>query len=274
MESKTLQQRIAEEKARDTRTPNTFSRLGDTLMGMPIEKLVSETKEKLKNIKPVSCQICQDSHFVYPVNQGRVDYSQVIPCQCVRATMEKKKKENLIKYCEIPEKGRGMTFDNFKVSRSTREAFEACLSMAKGESKYVFLTLMGFSNHGKTHLAMAICNYRLSHDQPAKYTYVPLLLEELKSGFKKEGDDSYLSRYQTFLDVPLLLMDDLGVENPTPWAQEHLNSIVDYRMMHNLSTIVTTNLPIDEIPFRIANRLKRDGNQVIPIVGPEFEVKK
>jgi DNA replication protein DnaC len=120
---------------------------------------------------------------------------------------------------------------------------------------------------------MAICNYRLAHDQPAKYTYVPMLLDELRVGFKKDGDESYMSRYNTFLTVPILLLDDLGVENDTKWAQERLDMIVDYRLMHKLPTVITTNTPFDQLPFRIANRLRRDG-KIIAITGPEFGDRK
>jgi DNA replication protein DnaC len=243
------------------------------MAGIDTQKMIKKVKENLKNIPSISCQICQDGKFVHPKIDGKVDYSRVIPCQCVRAEMEKQKHEALIKYCELPEKGRYMTFDNFKATKASQEAFAACQAIAEGESEYNFLTLMGHSNHGKTHLAIAVCNYRLSQNKPAKYTYVPLLLQELRDGFRKDGDGSYMSRYNIFLNVPLLLMDDLGVENDTPWVQEHLNTLVDYRLMHQLPTVITTNLPFNELPFRIANRLKRDG-KIIAITGPEFEGKK
>jgi DNA replication protein DnaC len=274
---------------KDLPTRNTLARLDSAFAGMlkgyspeelaaiphtpeEIKQAKIKLQNAIKNIKH-NCAICQDFGFVHPWLDGKVDFTQFVPCQCARAEVEKKKKANLIAYCEIPEKGTLMTFENFKKSPLTKEAFDICLALAKGESEYNFITLMGHSNHGKTHLAIAICNYRLSHGQPAKYAYVPMLLDELRIGFKKDGDESYMSRYNTFLTVPILLLDDLGTENDTKWAQERLDMIIDYRLMHKLSTVVTTNLPTDKLPFRIANRLKRDGKIVI-ITGPEFEVKK
>jgi len=78
-----------------------------------------------------------------------------------------------------------------------------------------------------------------------------------------------MSRFKLFLDVPLLALDDLGTENDTPWAQEHLDELIDYSLMHKLSTIVTSNLLFKELPFRIASRLKREG-EIIPILGEAF----
>jgi DNA replication protein DnaC len=121
---------------------------------------------------------------------------------------------------------------------------------------------------------MAVCHRWLARNKPAKYVYVPLLLEELRAGFKEGADafSSALSRYNTFLNVPLLFMDDLGTENDTPWAQEHLDTIINYRLIHKLPLIITTNLPLSDpkISFRIAHRLER-GGKIIYIKAPKFE---
>lgn len=44
---------------------------------------------------------------------------------------------------------------------------------------------------------------------------------------------------------PLLLLDDLGAERPTPFALECLYRVINYRYNHVLSTIITTNLTPD-----------------------------
>lgn len=272
---------------RVTATKTTFGHLsesfGEILKGKSPEELAmipripeEIARAKIRLRKPLNefkCAICRDAEFVHPWVSGKVDYTQFVPCECVRAEHEDKKRKSLIAYCEIPEKGREMTFDSFIITPSNKEAFNICLAIAKEQSEFNFITLMGHSNHGKTHLAIAICNHQLNEGKPAKYVYVPLLLEELKAAFKKDGDDSYMSRYNTFLNVPILFLDDLGTENPTSWAQEKLDTLVDYRLMHKLTTVITTNKPFDKLPFRIANRLKRDG-KIIAITGPEFGGKK
>jgi DNA replication protein DnaC len=264
-------------------TTNPLSEIvGDILKGRSPEALdmIAKTPEEVQAardrlaVKNFQCPVCQDFKFVYPRNaEGKVIYEKSVPCVCVRKAAEENKKARLLKYCEIPSKGKNMTFSNFQVSTSTREAYDACLTLAEAKSENKFLTLTGPSTRGKTHLAIAVCNYRLERGQLAKYAYVPIFLDELREGFKHDGDESYMSRYEIFKTVPLLTLDDLGTENPTPWAQEHLDTLIDYRLMNELSTLITTNLPLSQIPFRIAHRLERDG-VVIVMKGPKYEVKK
>lgn len=247
----------------------------------PISHVLSQPEQKgtlLKNLKqvlktePVKCRICNDVHIVHPVkDNGEVDYSRTVPCSCVKETAEEKRRINLLRYCELPPQAEKMTFNSFKRSPELEEAYQECLSIAEGR-KNTWVTMMGDTGRGKTHLAIAVCNYWLSKGKPAKYIYVPLLMKELKDGFNKEGDESYSSRYDTFLNAPLLVMDDLGTENRTHWVQEHLDTIFDHRLMHKLPTIVTTNLPLSEIPFRIAARLGR-GGEIIVIDANEFNNK-
>lgn len=229
---------------------------------------IKQAKERLKKLN-YQCSICKDGRFVHPVVDGMPDYSRVVPCQCVKDEIEKKIKDRLLEYCEIPDEGKHMTFDNFKQSEPLNEAYQACLSLAS-EKDTGWITLMGDSGRGKTHLGMAVIHEWLRRGKPAKYVYVPILLKELKDGFSKDADGSYSDRYDTFLNVPLLFMDDLGTENSTPWAQEHLDTIVDYRLMRKLPLIITTNTPKNKLPFRIASRLER-GGQIIFINALKFK---
>ena len=41
--------------------------------------------------------------------------------------------------------------------------------------------------------------------------------------------------------MPLLVLDDLGVEKSSDWVQEKLDTIVDYRYFRGLPLVVTTN---------------------------------
>jgi DNA replication protein DnaC len=222
-----------------------------------------------------SCPVCRDAHFVHPVDEaGKCDYSQVMPCRCVRAEIERKRLRNLLQYCELPVGTDHMTFDKFRKSPELQDAYDLAFDLAEG-SDVTWLTLMAGTGRGKTHLAIAVCRRWLHHGIPAKYAYVPLLFDELRRGFREDGDRSYESRFDRFLNVPLLVLDDLGTENSTPWVQEKLDIIFDYRLVHGLSLVVTTNIPFDELPFRIRGRLDRlPSSRVVHIDAPEFNYKK
>ena len=222
-----------------------------------------------------TCHICRDAGFVHPVGEnGKCDYSQVIPCRCVRNEIERKRVQNLLRYCELPVGTEHMAFENFKIRPELQEAYDLALQLAEG-GDVTWLTLMAGTKRGKTHLAIAICRRWLKRGIPAKYAYVPLLFEELRRGFREDGDGSYESRFDRFLNVPLLVLDDLGAEYRTLWVQEKLDIIIDYRLMQGLPLVVTTNTPLDELPFRITGRLDRlPSSRVVFIDAPEFSYIK
>lgn len=223
-----------------------------------------------------ACPICRDAQFVHPLGEdGKPDFSRVVPCQCAREKLAMEYTRRLLSDCELPSGTVHMTFENFKVTPQLQEAYDIAVQVAEETGKATWFTLMAGADRGKTHLAVAICRRWLCRGKPARYAYVPLLLEELRRGFREEGAGSYESRFDLFLNVPLLVLDDLGAEHRTPWVQEKLDTIIDYRLMHGLSLVVTTNTPMDELPFRIASRLQRSpGSRVVVIDAPEFRKRK
>ena len=222
------------------------------------------------------CSLCRDAHFVHPLREdGEPDYANVVPCQCMREQIERERARNLMRYCELPVGTTHMTFKNFKVTPELQEAYDLALQLAEESVEVTWLTLMAGTKRGKTHLAIAICRRWLERGMPAKYAYVPLLFEELRRGFRGEGDESYEARFDRFLNIPLLVLDDLGAEHRTPWVQEKLDMIIDYRLIQGLPLVVTTNTPMDELPFRITGRLDRlPSSRVVYISAPEFTYTK
>jgi len=177
----------------------------------------------------------------------------------------------MLQMCELPEATEHMTFEKWKPRAELAEVYDAALALAEGRSQGG-LTFMSDTNRGKTHLLIAVCRHWLALGVPARYAYVPLLLEELRRGFGQEGANSYEKRFDFFKNVPLLALDDLGTEHSTPWVQEKLDTIIDYRLMHGLPLVVTTNLTMDEMAFRIRSRLQR-GGKIIYIDAPEYSVE-
>ncbi|GAI59380.1 unnamed protein product [marine sediment metagenome] len=206
-----------------------------------------------------TCAVCRDAHIVHPLHEdGKVDYSTVVPCECIRELMEKERVRNLLRYCELPVRTDYMTFEKFKVTPELQEAYDLALQFAEGSDEIPWLTFMAGTNRGKTHLAIAICRRWIERGIPAKYAYVPLIFEELRRGFREDGDRSYEARFDRFKNIPLLVLDDLGTENRTPWVQEKMDIIVDYRLVQGLHLVVTTNTPMDELPFRIRGNFQQN----------------
>ena len=200
---------------------------------------------------------------------GELGYGKAVRCSCQKEKDRLKRMSIHLQFCNLPVNTEHMTLDNFKAgSKSLRQALDLAKQIAVG-GPMNWLTLLGKVDRGKTHLAVGICRAWLERGVAARYVYVPILLKELREGFD-DSDRNFSNRLSHFLNVPLLVLDDLGVQKTTPWAQEQLQTIVDYRFMEGLALVVTSNKPIDEIPgddeSRIASRLQRNPNGAIVVI--------
>ncbi len=217
-----------------------------------------------------TCERCQDAHFVHPrLPNGGPDYSRIIHCDCMLQIVEERRREYLLKLCELPEGTEELTFENFEIVDGTRPAFDAATDLAQGGMKALrWLTLVAPSDRGKTHLAVAICREWLVRGDPALYTYVPDMLRDLRRGFDSDDFDKRFARY---CEVPLLVLDDLGAQYDTRWVQEMLDSIVDHRYVRHHPLVITTNLMAEQMPARIRSRVQRvPFGKVIPITSGEY----
>jgi DNA replication protein DnaC len=211
-----------------------------------------------------ACPICKGAGFVHPrLPSGEADYSRVVPCRCTLPEREKGRQSRLRKYSGL-EAGllQNMTFDNFDWKRANlppeqrenlKKAFDTALDFAKVPEGW--LVFLGVNGCGKTHLAAAIANYRLKEGKLAKFVVVPDLLDHLRSTFSPESPVSYDQLFEEVKNAPLLILDDLGKQSTTPWAEEKLYQVINYRYNHQLPTVVTTNCSLDEIDSPISSRL-------------------
>ncbi len=157
---------------------------------------------------------------------------------------------------------RNMTFDNFDHKRTDlppdqRENLRMVFSGAEGfaRSPEGWLIFQGVNGCGKTHLAAAIANYRLTQGKPAFFVVVPELLDHLRSTFSPDSKISYDEFFEKLKETPLLILDDFGEQSATPWAQEKLYQLINYRYNARLPMVVTTCLSLEEIEPRISSRM-------------------
>jgi len=57
------------------------------------------------------------------------------------------------------------------------------------------------------------------------------------------------------LEAPLLVLDDLGAQQTSAWAEEKLYQLLNHRHLQRKPTIVTTNRELKDMEPRIASRL-------------------
>ena len=220
-----------------------------------------------------ACSICKDFGWVHPLRElGQPDFGKVVRCSCCLEKDRQVRAARVLKYCQLPIGSEDYTFGKYDRKLGSKEAYEAALAVATG--KLLWLVLNGGRDRGKTHLSIAICRHWLALGQVARYVHVPLLLDELREGFDDE-ERSFEQRFDHFKNVPLLVMDDLGVQVPKPWANERLQTLIDYRYINRLPLVVTVNKSLDKLPGddegRIESRLKRMvSSKIVLIEAPEY----
>jgi DNA replication protein DnaC len=219
-----------------------------------------------------NCSICRDAGFVHPrMEDGKPDYSKTVPCKCSVEIFAEKRRLWLLKYCDLPFHTKDKTLENFNDfgNESLRKALGYAHEIAEGSEEIRWLTLLSMMDRGKTHLGIGVCRRYLERGIPAKFADVPTMLKDLRDSFDFEGDLSYPVKFDVYLKVPLLVLDDLGMESRTNWSREQIQTIINTRANAGLPLIVTSNLPITELmgnsnedehlaSMRVASRLQRE----------------
>ncbi|GAB4334815.1 MAG: hypothetical protein Kow0010_22050 [Dehalococcoidia bacterium] len=147
-----------------------------------------------------------------------------------------------------------MNFGNFDqrppgLQREEQDSLESASQAAAryAESPSGWLLLQGPNGCGKTHLASAIANVALRAGRSVFFAVVPELLDHLRRSFAPDRAASYDDIFEDVRAVDLLVLDDLGAQVSSPWAQEKLYQIVNYRTLAGLPTVVTTDLGNDDL---------------------------
>jgi DNA replication protein DnaC len=171
-----------------------------------------------------------------------------------------------------------MTFDTFapgghglnpQVQDNLRRSHEQARAYA--EEPRGWLILKGSYGCGKTHLAAAIANYQVERGKPVLFVVVPDLLDHLRAAFAPGSPATFDQRFEALRTAPLLILDDLGAQSSTPWAQEKLYQILNYRYNAQLPTVITTNYELEALDPRIRSRLAElDWSVMVQILAPDY----
>lgn len=182
-----------------------------------------------------------------------------------------RKLSNLAAYADKTFEGFQIESELFTVAeqQSLRMAYERARDFAQHPRGW--LVLQGSYGCGKTHLAAAIGNLRLLQGDTVLFITSPDLLDHLRGTFSPSAETGYDELFSRVRNCDLLILDDLGVENPSPWAQEKLFQLLNHRYTHTLPTVVTTNADIDKLDSRIRSRmLDLEQTARVVITAPDY----
>jgi DNA replication protein DnaC len=100
-----------------------------------------------------------------------------------------------------------------------------------------------------------VANRVIERGRPALFIVVPDLLDHLRASYRPDAAEPYDTLFEQVRNAPLLILDDLGAQSPTPWATEKLFQIVNHRYNLQLPTVITSSLPLEDLDERVRTRL-------------------
>lgn len=148
------------------------------------------------------------------------------------------KARKLLEESNLGRRFQDRTFEAFQREKFT-DAFEIALNYAKvfEENKGEGLLFTGTPGTGKTHLAAAVANYIITEFRiPVKFGGFIDILDSVKKSF--DTDEDVITE---LVNVPLLVIDDLGKEKQTEWSNSILYQVINRRYENFLPVIITTN---------------------------------
>ncbi|MFN2163929.1 MAG: ATP-binding protein, partial [Candidatus Promineifilaceae bacterium] len=226
------------------------------------------------------CPICGGLGYVVPdVEPTDPSFGRAVPCECRASDREQERFQRLLKLSQLGAL-EDCTFKSFKPEgysltaakqRNLRMAYDRALAFAQNPSGW--LVFKGGYGCGKTHLAAAVANHRLNLGHSVLFINTPDLLDHLRATFSPNAETGYDERFEQVRNAPLLILDDLGAQSKTEWAQEKLYQIFNYRYNARLPTIVTTNEELEAIDIRVRSRLADSAVcTIIHISAPDFRM--
>ena len=202
----------------------------------------------------VRCPKCRDAGYLrYDVPVGNPFFGRIAECDCKLREKEQRRADDLRRLSNL-DAFLDYDFDSFDAyDEGLEEAFEAAVRYARDPKGWLFFH--GNCGVGKTHLAVAIAHEVMRQDRTVLFAVVPDLLDHLRSTFDPATSVAYDQRFHDIRNAWLLVLDDLGTENTTPWAREKLYQIFNHRYNEQLPTVITSNQDFKRIEERVLSRL-------------------
>lgn len=175
-------------------------------------------------------------------------------CLCDRKREEESKKRQRLQRIDLlkqscfkaPIQG-SYRFSNYEGEKS--QAYTIAINFAKKfeemQKENIGLLFYGSVGSGKTFLASCIANYLIEEKLlSVKMRNFAEVINDLQAGGFNLDKNQYIN---SITSVPLLILDDLGIERDTSYAKEQVYNVINARYQKQKPTIITTNLSLETI---------------------------
>ncbi|HEO4576041.1 TPA: ATP-binding protein [Streptococcus agalactiae] len=202
----------------------------------------------------IYCKLCGKRVDGELLDLGFTKFIPRIKCECeIKRDKENAEREILTRIsslkrdCFSSPLQHQYTFEKFLNEKG--QAYKVAYNYAKNfeqmKEDNVGLLFYGDVGSGKTYLACSIANELIEREQvKVKIMNLSQVINQIqKSAFKLDSNEII----NNLSNIPLLILDDLGIERDTPYAREQVYNIINSRYLKGKPTIFTTNLSLEII---------------------------
>lgn len=146
------------------------------------------------------------------------------------------------------------------------------------DSDYENLYFYGTVGTGKSFLSICAAGELIQSGHSVLYFSASALFDKLSAlAFQYQNKDEYRSFIEDISDVQLLIIDDLGTEMASSFVSGQLFSIINERHLRRRSTIISTNLTLEDLRNRYSDRVCSriiSGYTACKLTGPDIRIIK
>lgn len=215
----------------------------------------AEALQQAKNCKGCKgLEFCKNPNVGFRFSFDKYENFELTECKYASIKRLAENSNSLIKTLYIPEKIMNATFADYELSCESRQKlYKKTIEFIQElkESKEVRgFYLTGSFGVGKTYTLACIANELARNGVKSLLIYFPDLVIDLK-------DSIGTSRFQDLMNmlksIDVLMIDDLGSENMTPWLRDEvLGPILNYRLLENKPVFISSNLNYNELKAHLA----------------------
>jgi DNA replication protein DnaC len=199
-------------------------------------------------VESATCPSCGGRGWVVRLDGGGAGTAS--PCACRQQEVVPR----LLAAADIPERYRDCRLSTFKVTAGSSAVRAQLLAARSTAQRYAneFVTPEGFCptgllfigppGAGKSHLAAAVLAELIErYGVRGRFVELPAFFNQLQATFGASFGDPKQEVLAPLFDSQLLVLDELGAQQPTPWIRDVLYLVINTRYSRRLPTLFTTN---------------------------------
>lgn len=243
---------VSQGKKRLTGEIDTLDELKDILEDLNRQKklLLTAAGYSVNYLDPVyTCSYCKDTGFI----EGE-------KCHCFKQAML----DMLYEQSNIREVLLNESFEDISFAYQQGDDLLRLQNAVNNSKKFVEnfdldyqnLLFYGTVGTGKSFLSNCIASALIEKGHSVIYFSAGDLFAKISEyAFRKNGRDSDSNPYEDIYNCDLLVLDDLGTELTNSFVVSQLFTCLNERHLRRKSTIISTNLPMEDLRDRYSDRI-------------------